>query len=95
MRYTVLLQQRPDGRYQASAPAIPGLMQIGNNRVDALNIIQQAILSTLTTTEVVYLDIPEPTPAPENPWLATAGMFANDPTLEPLLEEIYASRDEE
>ena len=95
MRYTVLLQQRPDGRYQASAPAIPGLMQIGNNRVDALNIIQQAILSTLTTTEVVYLDIPEPTTAPENPWLATAGMFADGPTLEPLLEEIYAARDEE
>ena len=95
MRYTVLLQERPDGRYQASAPAIPGLMQIGKNRVDALKIIQQAIISTLTTTEVVYLDIPEPTPAPENPWLATAGMFADDPTLEPLLEKIYAARDAE
>ena len=95
MRYTVLLQQRPDGRYQASAPAIPGLMQIGKDRVDALKIIQQAIISTMTTTEVVYLDIPKPAPVAENPWLATAGMFADDPTLEPLLEKIYAARDAE
>ncbi|HEX5501993.1 MAG TPA: hypothetical protein VFW96_05190 [Thermomicrobiales bacterium] len=28
-----------------------------------------------------------------NPWLATAGCFADDDTLEPMLREIYAARD--
>jgi len=27
-----------------------------------------------------------------NPWLATAGSFADDPALEPMLSEIYAAR---
>lgn len=35
------------------------------------------------------------TPQHENPWLKTAGMFADDPTLEPMLEEIYAAREAE
>jgi hypothetical protein len=31
----------------------------------------------------------------QNPWLDTAGVFADDPTLEPLLRAIYAERDAE
>ncbi|VAW31368.1 hypothetical protein MNBD_CHLOROFLEXI01-184 [hydrothermal vent metagenome] len=29
------------------------------------------------------------------PWLATAGMLADDPTLLPMLDEIYTARDQE
>lgn len=29
----------------------------------------------------------------ENPWTALAGIFADDPTLMPMLDEIYAARD--
>lgn len=31
----------------------------------------------------------------DNPWLRTAGIFADDPTLMPMLAEIYASREAE
>lgn len=30
-----------------------------------------------------------------NPWLATAGIFADDPALLPMLDEIYRNRDTE
>ncbi len=33
--------------------------------------------------------------APPNPWLGTAGMFADDPTLLPMTEEIYHERDKQ
>jgi len=32
---------------------------------------------------------------PDNPWLETAGIFADDPTLLPMLDEIYALRSAE
>jgi predicted RNase H-like HicB family nuclease len=95
MRYAVLIQQRPDGRYQASVPVIPGLTRVGETRDETLHAVQQAIEATLTTAELVYLDIPDRPSVAANPWLTTAGMFADDPTLEVMLQNIYADRDVE
>lgn len=95
MRYAILLQQHPDGQFQASVPAIPGLIRVGATRDDTLQSIQQAIVTALATAEVVYIDIPDTAAASVNPWVASAGMFADDPTLEPMLAEIYAARDAE
>jgi len=93
MRYAILIQQRPDGMFQASVPIIPGLTRSGENRDETIHAIEQAIRATLTNSEVIYIDIPE---APQmNPWLASAGLFTDDPTLEPMLEEIYALREQE
>jgi predicted RNase H-like HicB family nuclease len=96
MLYAVLLKQLSDGKYQASVPLIPGLTQIGKTRTEVLQEVEKAIVSTLNAVELVYVDIPTSSSVgEENPWLATAGMFADDPTLEPMLEEIYAARDEQ
>ncbi len=43
MRYTVILEQEPDGGYVASAPALPGCVSQGDNRAEALRNIRQAI----------------------------------------------------
>ncbi len=95
MQYAVLLQQRPDGKYQASVPIIPGLTRVGDTRDETLRAVEQAVVATLTTAELVYIDIPNQTTTPANPWLATAGMFSDDPTLEPMLQDIYDARDVE
>jgi predicted RNase H-like HicB family nuclease len=95
MQYAILLQQRPDGKYQASVPIIPGLSRVGDTRDETLQAVRQAIVATLTTAELVYIDIPNESAAPVNPWLATAGMFSDDPTLEVMLEDIYLARDTE
>jgi predicted RNase H-like HicB family nuclease len=95
MRYAVLLNQLPDGTYQASVPLLPELVLVGNTRDETLLAIRQALVAALAQAEVVYLDVPEGKAAQHNPWLATAGIFADDPTLEPLVAEIYAARDAE
>jgi predicted RNase H-like HicB family nuclease len=93
MRYAILLQQRKDGAYEALVPALPGLTSVGETRDGTLQAVRRAITEKLTTAELVYLDIPDQAAAATNPWLATAGMFAGDPTLEPMLQDIYVDRD--
>lgn len=43
MRYTVLLEQEPDGGYVVSVPALPGCVSQGDTRIEALANIREAI----------------------------------------------------
>lgn len=43
MRYTVVLEQEPDGGYAVSVPALPGCISQGDSRPDALANIREAI----------------------------------------------------
>ena len=43
MRYTVILEQEPDGGYVASAPTLPGCVSQGDNRAEALRNIREAV----------------------------------------------------
>jgi predicted RNase H-like HicB family nuclease len=43
MRYTVVLEQEPDGGYVASVPALPGCVSQGDSRDEALANIREAI----------------------------------------------------
>jgi len=43
MRYTVVLEQEPDGGYVASVPALPGCVSQGDDRNQALENIREAI----------------------------------------------------
>jgi len=91
MRYTILLEQHPDGTYEATTPAMPQIVEHGESRAAALNAVEQAIRARLRNVELVDLEIPASPPM--NPWVETAGMFADDPDLEEITEEIYAARD--
>jgi len=91
MQYAVLIQKRPDGKFQASVPVFPGLKKVGKSREETLRAVKDAIQETLEHGEWVYINVSEG----QNPWMATAGMFADDPTLEPMLEEIYSLREAE
>ncbi len=95
MQYAILLQRRADGSYQASVPLLPGVTRTAATRTDVLQLVHTALAEALETTEVLYVTIPDASPAAPHPWLETAGMFHDDPTLEPLLAAIYAERDVE
>jgi predicted RNase H-like HicB family nuclease len=95
MKYTLLLERRDDGQYEASVPALPGLTEVGNTREATIQAVEQAIRARLLHVEVIDLEVPGLAEQEENPWLATAGMFATDQELEGLLREIYAARDAE
>ena len=43
MRYTVVLEQEPDGGYVVSVSALPGCASHGDNRAEALSNIREAI----------------------------------------------------
>jgi hypothetical protein len=81
--------------------ALIQLAQLRNTGVDAL-IDQLAIRRPIEAwepqSEMTTLEITPANRAPvaeENPWLATAGIFADDPMLEPMLQEILANREAE
>jgi predicted RNase H-like HicB family nuclease len=93
MRYAVVIQAQPNGQYQATVPLLPGLTRVGETRAATLEAIREAIVAAHADTELVYVDIADGSASPPNPWLATAGSFADDPTLELMLQEIYAERD--
>ena len=91
-RYAVVIQEQEDGQYQATVPLLPGVTRVGQTRAATLQAIREAIVTARAGIEVVYVDVEE-NAASSNPWLATAGLFADDPTLEPMLDDIYAERD--
>jgi predicted RNase H-like HicB family nuclease len=43
MRYTVVLEQEPDGGYVVSVPVLPGCVSQGDTRNQALDNIREAI----------------------------------------------------
>ena len=43
MRYTVVLEEEPDGGYVATVPALPGCVSQGDSRDEALVNIREAI----------------------------------------------------
>ena len=98
MQYTVLLRRRPMGHYTAVAPAAPGCQVEGRTRDEALRHLKVALEGWLTETEITTIEVAAPKSGngrEQNPWLATAGLFADDSTLEPMLHGIYALRDAE
>ena len=42
MRYTVILEQEPDGGYVATVPVLPGCVSQGDTREEALKNIREA-----------------------------------------------------
>lgn len=95
MRYTVILREHPVGRYVAMAPAMPDCRVEGKTRQEALERLRLTLEEWLKGTEVISVEISVPQGdrnAKRNPWLDTAGVFADDATLEPMLQKIYAER---
>ncbi len=91
MRYTVLLHHYPTGIYEAFAPAVPACVGKGKTRSEALAQLRNILQDWLSETEITEIELTES--ECHNPWLATAGMFRDDPMLEPMLNEIYSLRD--
>jgi hypothetical protein len=69
----------------------------GYSRTEALERARAAIRQALPKTEIttVSVEYPAAQEAPPDPGLEKAGLFADDPSLDALLEEIYAARDAE
>ncbi len=58
MRYTVILEDEPDGGYSASVPALPGCRSQGDTRDETLANIREAIELYVETLREVGEPIP-------------------------------------
>lgn len=96
MQYMVVLESRPSGGYRGIVPALPGCMGEGLTREEALARVKASIEERLRDVEFARVEVSVTGRSIEgNPWLDTAGWFADDEGLEDMLREIYAARDAE
>lgn len=92
MQFTIILKPQPDGAVRATVPAIPGLTVSGGDRERALDLARLAIADALDSGEVAVIDVPAVVRNTQNSWVATAGIFKDDPTWDEFMAEIKAAR---
>jgi hypothetical protein len=88
----VLLTQQSEDVWVAKLLTWADFAVEGNSREDALRRLHQQVKAQLADGELIYLDLP-PTQA-ENPWLAIAGKYADDPTWDEYQAAIAVARRE-
>jgi hypothetical protein len=94
MQFTILLRPQEDGSVEETVPAIPGLAVSGRDHDRALDLARCAIAEAIESGEVAVIEVPAPTEPTKNSWLATAGIFADDPTWDEFVAEMKAARAE-
>ncbi|OCQ97226.1 hypothetical protein BCD64_16255 [Nostoc sp. MBR 210] len=90
----VIVKQQADGKTIATVPGLPELQVEASDRTTALTELQQRLETHLAGAEIVSLSVKLPSNQPQNPWLAMAGVFKDDPQFEQVLEAIEKYRNE-
>ena len=92
MIYPVLVRRQRNGLFHAFVPSLAGLSREGKTKEETIKAARQAIVELVSDTEIVYLDVNGHSQQTGNHWVDNAGIFADDPTLLPMLEEVYTDR---
>lgn len=99
----VIVKQESDGKTVAIVPGLPELQveasdvwrQVASRlRTTALAQLQERLEMHLANAEIVSLSVKLPSTEQNNPWLAMAGVFKDDPQFEQMLEAIENYRQE-
>ncbi|MBI2478663.1 MAG: hypothetical protein HYV60_08530 [Planctomycetia bacterium] len=88
MTYPVIVE--PDnGQFSAKLLGDDRIVVVRPTRDEAVNALKHEVEQRVIRGELVFVDLPKPGAA------AVIGMFADDPTLREIVDEIYAERDRE
>jgi len=80
MEYTVLIQPKRSG-FTAMIPALPDCRANGKTEQEAIDKVRGKIQQLLAKNKIVMLNVPENGHNhEEDPWMAMAGMWRDDPT---------------
>jgi predicted RNase H-like HicB family nuclease len=79
MEYTVLIQSKRGG-FTATIPILPECRAQGKTEKEALAKVRACAQEVLTKSKFVKLNLPENGHNEDDPWLAMAGMWRDDPT---------------
>jgi hypothetical protein len=88
----VLIIQQSEQVWVAKLLTWAGFSVEGTSREEALQKLDQQVKAELSDGEITYLDLP--LTRMENPWLAVAGKYANDPTWDDYQAAIADARRE-
>jgi predicted RNase H-like HicB family nuclease len=88
----VLVTQQSEQVWIAKLLTWAGFSVEGTSREEALRNLDQQVKAQLADGEIAYLDLP--LNQVENPWLAIAGKYADDPNWDDYQEAIAANRRE-
>jgi hypothetical protein len=86
----VLVTQQSEQVWIAKLLTWAGFSVEGASREEALQKLDQQVKAELSDGEIAYLDLP--LTQAENPWLAVAGKYANDPTWDEYQAAIAEAR---
>jgi hypothetical protein len=79
MEYTVLIQPKRGG-FTAMIPTLPECRAQGKTEQEALDKVRARAQEVLTKSKFVTINLPENGRDADDPWLAMAGMWRDDPT---------------
>lgn len=82
MTTAVLITRHADNRYSARALALSDVVASGASEAEAIAALRAALAELQAQSHIVQVDVPLPGVPADDPWLRTAGIWANDPSWE-------------
>jgi predicted RNase H-like HicB family nuclease len=82
MEYTVLIQPKRGGGFKATVPALPQCRSTGATEEEAMARLRVALDKLLQEAKITSIEVDENGQQQNDPWLAMAGKWANDPTFD-------------
>lgn len=92
LTYPILVEPTQSGCWTAQVVGWAESRVESATRSEALHQLQQRLSEQLANSHLVHLEVPAP--QPENPWLAIAGLFKDDPQFDEVIAEIERDRQE-
>jgi len=94
MIFDVILFKQVDDGYIARPVLWPDEVAYGATEQEALETVRALIRDLLHRTRFVQVEVDVPVEQSDNPWLAKAGMFTDDPTWDSFLKAMADYRQE-
>jgi predicted RNase H-like HicB family nuclease len=88
----VLITQQANDRVVARTLAAPEVVASGRTEEEAIGRLRDALAALLDQSRIVEVDLPAVARHEPNPWLAAAGMWADDPDWEAFQDALVAAR---
>lgn len=92
MTTAVLITRHADNRYSARALALSEVVALGASEAEAISALREALAELQTHSHIVQVDVPLPAVPADDPWIRTAGIWADDPSWDAFQQAIAEYR---
>jgi len=93
MEYQILLNQNREGKYVATALALPGCIGQGETEEEAVTDVFEKATMLLSKTKIVTIDVSVPeADVKSHPWLKKFGIFKDDLAFDSMMRSVYKKR---